>query len=139
MLVRDGDGGQRVQLGKVRPFRARRLVPGVFFVHAKQKFVRLSRQFVCGLPVPPSLPEAAWINKPKVESKKVILAENVPIPGIVGDGSGVDRRSWDILDSDISNRAGQRHGNDIKFDSKVSQYHCHVPTASESCGSAHFE
>ena len=30
-------------------------------------------RFVRGLPVPPSLPEAAWINKPKVESGKIGL------------------------------------------------------------------
>jgi len=80
-------------------------------------------RFVRGLPVPPTLPEAAWINKPKVESKKVILAENIAIPGVVGEGSGLDRRSWDILQSDISNQAGQTLENDTKFKSEVSHYH----------------
>lgn len=80
-------------------------------------------RFVRGMPMPPPLPEAAWINKPKVESKKIMLAENVTIPGVVGDGSGVDRRSCGFLDSDISNQAGQRDGNDIKCESEVSQYH----------------
>jgi len=80
-------------------------------------------RFVRGLPVPPSLPEAAWINKPKVESDKILLAENVPIPGVVGDGSDGDRRSWAILKSDISNEAGKTQEKDTKFKSKVSHYH----------------
>ena len=80
-------------------------------------------RFVRGLPVPPSLPEAAWINKPKVESKKILLAENAPIPEVVGDGSAVHRRSWAILKSDISNEAGQTQENDTKFESEVSHYH----------------
>ena len=99
------------------------------FVTAQRRIVLASafeahpERFVRGLPVPPSLPEAAWINKPKVESKKIILAEDVAIPGVVGDGAGVDRRSWGILESDTSNQAGQRLGNDTKFESEVSHYH----------------
>jgi len=80
-------------------------------------------RFVRGLPVPPSMPEAAWINKPKVESKKLELAENVPIAGVVGYGSGVDRSSWGILAGDISDQAGHGLGNDTKFESEVSHYH----------------
>jgi len=80
-------------------------------------------RFVRGLPVPPSLPEAAWINKPKIESKKIMLAENVPISGVVGDGPDMDRRSSGILASEISNHVGQCQGNDIKFESEVSHYH----------------
>lgn len=80
-------------------------------------------RFVRGLPLPPPLPEAAWINKPKVESKKILLGENVPILGVVGDGSDEDRRSWGTLKSDISNEARQTHGNDSKFESEVSHYH----------------
>jgi hypothetical protein len=73
--------------------------------------------------VPPSLPEAAWINKPKVESKKIMLVENISIPGVVGDGSAVDRWSWGNLDGDISDQAGRGLGNDTKFESEVSHYH----------------
>jgi putative transposase len=80
-------------------------------------------RFLRGLPVPPSLPEAAWINKPKVESKRLMLAENVPIPGAVADGSGEDRLSWGILEGDIYSQVGQRLGNDAKFESGVSQNH----------------
>jgi putative transposase len=42
-------------------------------------------RFVRGLPVPPTLPEAAWINKPKVESKEFAPAENDPNPGVCRD------------------------------------------------------
>jgi hypothetical protein len=73
--------------------------------------------------VPPSLPEAAWINKPKVESKKLMLAENVPIPRVVGDGSSADRLSWGILKGDISSQAGQRLGNDTNFETEASHFH----------------
>jgi len=80
-------------------------------------------RFVRGLPIPPSLPEAAWINKPKVQSERIRLAEIIPIPGVVVDGSEIDRRSWGILESDICNQAGQTLGNDTKFESEVSQNH----------------
>lgn len=80
-------------------------------------------RFVRGLPVPPSLPEAAWINKPKVESERIMLAEMNPISAVVVDGSEIDRRSWGILESDISNYAGQTLENDTKFNSEVSQNH----------------
>jgi putative transposase len=76
-------------------------------------------RFVRGLPVPPSLPEAAWINKPKTESKKVMLAENIAIPGVAGVGPDIDRRSWGILQRDISKQAGQTLENDTKFESEV--------------------
>jgi putative transposase len=80
-------------------------------------------RFVRGLPVPPSLPEAAWINKPKVQSERTMLAEMIPIPGVVIDGSEIDCRSWDILERDICNHVGQTLGNDTKFESEVSQNH----------------
>jgi putative transposase len=80
-------------------------------------------RFVRGLPVPPPLPEAAWINKPKVQSNTIVLAENAPIPGVVGDGLDVDRRSWGSLESVISDQAGQGLRNDTKFESEVSHYH----------------
>jgi putative transposase len=80
-------------------------------------------RFVRGLPTPPSLPEAAWINKPKVESERSILAEINPIPGVVVDASEIDRRSWGILESEISNHADQTLENDTKFESEVSHYH----------------
>jgi putative transposase len=80
-------------------------------------------RFVRGMPMPPSLPEAAWINKPKVESKEIVLAENILNPGVVEYGSGADRRSWGILDGKIPNQAGSPLGNDTKFESQVSQNH----------------
>jgi putative transposase len=94
----------------------RRIVLASAFDAHRERFVR-------GLPVPPPLPEAAWINKPKVESNKIKSAENVPIPGVVGDGSDIDRQSWGIVERDISIQAGQSQGNDTKFESEVSHYH----------------
>lgn len=50
-------------------------------------------RFVHGVPLPPCLPEAAWINKPKVESNPGQVAPIPSIPGIVGYGPERDRRS----------------------------------------------
>ena len=80
-------------------------------------------RFVRGLPVPPPLPEAAWINKPKVASKEAGPAENVLVPGVSRYGSGGDRRSWGILEGDFSDRPVPVPGNDTKFESEVSHYH----------------
>ena len=96
--------------------RQRRIVLASAFDEHPERFVR-------GLPVPPTVPEAAWINKPKVELKKLMPTENVPIPEVVRDGSDEDRRSWGILQSDISKQAGQTLENDTKFESEVSHYH----------------
>jgi putative transposase len=79
-------------------------------------------RFVRGLPVPPPLPEAAWINKPKVESNQVTIAKNTSIPGAVGDGQEGDRRSWAILESDFSKQVSKTDGNDIKFKRQVSHF-----------------
>lgn len=80
-------------------------------------------RFVRGMPMPPALPEAAWINKPKVESKKVVLAEDIPIPGVCGCRSGEDQSSWGILESDFRGQEVLPSGNDTKFESEVSQNH----------------
>lgn len=80
-------------------------------------------RFVRGMPQPPVVSEAAWINKPKVESEEVVLAENASIPGVVEYGSAGDRRSGDILEGDFSSKASQPHGNDITLESGVSQSH----------------
>jgi len=108
---------EMVHYGKVEAVTSqRRIVLASAFDAHPERFVR-------GLPVPPSLPEAAWINKPKIESNKIEIVENVPILGVVGDGSEVDRRSWAILKRDISNEAGQTQENATKFESEVSHYH----------------
>jgi putative transposase len=108
---------EMVHYGKAEAVTSQRQVvlASAFDIHPER--------FVRGLPVPPSLPEAAWINKPKVESKKIMLAENVSIAGVVGDGSDEGGSSWGILEGDISDQAGQRLGNDTKFESQVSHYH----------------
>jgi len=78
-------------------------------------------RFVRGIPMPPSLPEAAWINKPKVESKSVVVAENKSIPGVSEYVAEGDRRSWDNTETEYSSPALQQCGNDTKFESEVSQ------------------
>jgi putative transposase len=80
-------------------------------------------RFVRGLPVPPSLPEAAWINKPKVETNQAVLDQTTLIAGVAGHGSGEDRRSWGILECDLSNRAGKTDVIDTKFEMQVSHFH----------------
>ena len=94
----------------------RRIVLASVFEAHPERFVR-------GLPVPPPLPEAAWINKPKVESERIPLAENITNSRVLEDGSDIDRQSWGILDGDISSEVGQVLRNDIKFESEVSQNH----------------
>jgi putative transposase len=108
---------EMVHFGKAEAVtRRRRIVLASAFNEHPERFVR-------GLPVPPSLPEAAWINKPKVESDKPTLEEITPIPGVAGDESGTDRRSWGISKSESSAQVGQTLGNDTKFESEVSHYH----------------
>jgi putative transposase len=80
-------------------------------------------RFVRGLPEPPSLPEAAWINKPKTDSMPIVIAENVPNPGVLRYGSRGDRPSWSILEGEFSSRAVKPPGNDSKFESEVSHSH----------------
>ena len=86
-------------------------------------FAAHPERFVRGLPVPPPLPEAAWINKPKVEPKPVVLVENVPISGVLGYGSEGDRPSWGILERNLFSQAVQPPGIDTKFESEVSHFH----------------
>ena len=60
-------------------------------------------RFVCGMPTPPSLPDAAWINKPKAESlAKAAVVSN---------------------DDLILKASSPTVWNDTKFELKVSQNH----------------
>jgi putative transposase len=94
--------------------RQRQIVLASAFAAHPERFVR-------GVPEPPPMPEAAWINKPKVQSEPVVLAEN--IPWAVGCGSEGNGRSWGILEGDFSSQPIRPSGNDAKFESEVSQYH----------------
>jgi putative transposase len=106
---------EMVHFGKAEQVRNQRQVvlTSAFDTHPER--------FVRGIPMPPPLPEAAWINKPKVESKEVVIAENIPIPGVSGYGADGDRRSWGFTEDDFFAQAGQVPGNDTKFESEVSQ------------------
>jgi hypothetical protein len=57
-------------------------------------------RFVRDKPQPPAVPAAAWINRPKVESKQVELGEKIQIPGVFRYGSGEDRRSSRVLEAE---------------------------------------
>lgn len=94
----------------------RRIVLSTAFDAHPERLVR-------GLPVPPQLPEAAWINNQKAESNHVTLAEQTAIPGVVGDEPSEDRRSWGILEPGFLNQAGKADGNDTKFEIEVSHNH----------------
>lgn len=94
----------------------RRIVLSAAFDAHPERFVR-------GLPVPPPLPEAAWINKPKIESDHVAPVEKAAIPGVSGDGQSEERQSWDIPENGFLHQAGKTDGNDTKFEIEVSQNH----------------
>jgi putative transposase len=84
-------------------------------------FAAHPERFVRRMPVPPSLPEAAWINKPKVESKETATAEDTSIPEVLEYGSEGDRRSCAFTEAVFFAQAVQLPGNDTKFESEVSQ------------------
>jgi putative transposase len=86
-------------------------------------FAAYPERFVHGRPIPPPLPEAAWINKPKAESNKVTSAESMPILGVVEDEPETDCRSWGILEAGFSDQVGKTNGNDSKFKIEVSHFH----------------
>ena len=77
-------------------------------------------RFVRGIPMPPSLPEVAWINKPKVESTSVVFVDDISIPEVSEYGLGENRRSWENIEIDSFSPALQQYGNDTKFESEVS-------------------
>jgi len=77
-------------------------------------------RFVRGIPMPPSVPEAAWINKPKVESTSVVCAEDISIPEVSDYMDGDNRRSWDNTEINDSSPVLQLYGNDTKFELEVS-------------------
>ena len=78
-------------------------------------------RFVRGMPMPPSLPEAAWINKPKVESSSVVVADSQYIPRVSENVAAGDRRSLDNAEVECLNLSLQLSGNDTKFELEVSQ------------------
>jgi putative transposase len=78
-------------------------------------------RFVRGLPTPPSLPQAAWINKPKVESMAVVDVDDQSIPEVSETMAEEDTRSRKDIEIFPSVLALQLYGNDTKFESEVSQ------------------
>jgi putative transposase len=83
-------------------------------------------RFVRGTPMPPRLPEAAWINKPKTTSDASEISVNLgsaPIEEVSEHGPSRDRRSSGFSEADSSDPAHEVTGNDTKFDEQVSQNH----------------
>ena len=78
-------------------------------------------RFVRGMPISPSLPQAAWINKPKVESMTVVVADNQTIPEVSGNVAIGGCRSLDNIEIECLRLAVQLSGNDTKFESEVAQ------------------
>jgi putative transposase len=105
---------EMVHYGKAEQVRSQRqVVLASAFDSHPERFVR-------GIPMPPSLPEAAWINKPKVESTSVVVVEDISIPEVSEYMSEEDRWSWDNTELVSSSPALQQYGNDTKFESEVS-------------------
>jgi putative transposase len=92
-----------------------------------EAFLAHPERFVRGTPHPPAVPEAAWINKPKIDSNgqhtRVLQPESEPLSTLAGDRPLDDRRSADTLEGDAPDRHFQPTGNDTKFQSQVSQNH----------------
>jgi putative transposase len=59
-------------------------------------------RFVKGMPSPPAVPKAAWINRPKIESEADAPAKTALNPGVVEYGLVRDRRSSGIVEADFS-------------------------------------
>jgi hypothetical protein len=68
-------------------------------------------RFVRGMSVPPSLPEAAWINKPKKTSERSEVSMTEEAITIEGVEAGFSNRVYEVI------------GNDTKFNNQVSQNH----------------
>jgi len=80
-------------------------------------------RFVRGLPSPPEVPKAAWINKPKVDCADSAPVKTTQISGVVEYGPVRDHRSWGILEADLSDPVTIVTGNNTKLESEVSQSH----------------
>ena len=78
-------------------------------------------RFVRGIPRPPEVPEAAWINKPKMASNRFELAATPDKIAVLGHGPSEDRRSWGLSEDLFFEPVLQVTGNDTKFDREVSQ------------------
>jgi putative transposase len=92
-----------------------------------EAFLAHPERFVRGTPQPPAVPEAAWINKPKIDSNgqhtRILQPESEPLSTLVGDRPLDNSRSTATLEGDAPDRHFQPTGNDTKFESQVSQNH----------------
>lgn len=111
---------QTVHCGKAELVTSqRRLVLASAFDAHPERFVR-------GTPLPPPLPEAAWINKPKMQSRHLdfsAIPGSARIEEVPEQGPSADRRSSGFSEAGASDRATEVTRNDTKFDKQVSQNH----------------
>jgi putative transposase len=78
-------------------------------------------RFVGGAPRPPQLPQATWINKPKIDLGASRIQENSPMVGVSGYGPRKDRRTAAILEADFSGSDPKVIETYTKFNNRVSQ------------------
>ena len=91
-----------------------------------QAFLRNPERFVRGMPKPPTVPKAVWINKPTPDadgSEARVVTGNNPNLGVLGYGPSGDRRSRGISEADFFESDSRPPQNYTKFESQVSQTH----------------
>lgn len=79
-------------------------------------------RFVRGLPLPASKPEAAWINKPKIQSDTALIAKTERLPEVTTIDPETDHQSRGMWNIGSINQVGNTDGNDTKFKLEVSHY-----------------
>lgn len=77
-------------------------------------------RFVSGMPTPPELPDAAWINKPKAESQSVVLVGKIDVPVALEKEFADDHQYC----GEMKTSSGKKSvWNNSKFELEVSQNH----------------
>lgn len=82
-------------------------------------------RFVRGVPQPPQVPQAVWINKPKdsrSDSEDSRISERAPIRGVSEHGPSADRQTSGRIEAPFSDPVRKPSLNDTKFVLQVS--HC---------------
>jgi putative transposase len=106
---------QTVHYGKAELVTSQRQVvlASAFDVHPER--------FVRGTPRPPQPPQAAWINKPKMDSADSGIHRNASMEGVSGHRPDRDRRTSTILEPNFSNPDPKVTVSYTKFNEQVSQ------------------
>jgi putative transposase len=109
---------EMIHYGKGKQTRIARdlVLAAAFRVHPER--------FVHGVPRAPRVPDAVWINKPKLssnDSDTSTILDNTAEQGVSRYGSSRDRRSWSSVADLLSEPVLQRTQNELKFVGQVSQ------------------